>query len=132
MEGAAADSRAITLNVDDFPACPAAAPTRCPTYLAWLALNDFASAPDCGRGPYEWALMTVAIVKKRLNCSASLYEMLQILSLTMFERTPLKSAAFAATSGLGRASFTQPVEFVRITLGHYWLDILTKPNAQIL
>jgi len=89
VEGAAADSRAITLNVDDFPACPAAAPTRCPTYLAWLALNDFASAPDCGRGPYEWALMTVAIVKKRLNCSASLYEMLQILSLTMFERTPL-------------------------------------------
>jgi hypothetical protein len=31
----------------------------------------------------------VAIVKKRLNISASLYEMLQILSLTMFERTPL-------------------------------------------
>ena len=28
----------------------------------------------------------VAILKKRLNCSASLYEMLQILSLTMFER----------------------------------------------
>jgi hypothetical protein len=31
----------------------------------------------------------VAIVKKRLNLSASLYELLQILSLTMFERTPL-------------------------------------------
>jgi uncharacterized protein DUF4372/DDE family transposase len=31
----------------------------------------------------------VAIVKKRLNLSASLYEMLQILSLTMFERMPL-------------------------------------------
>ena len=31
----------------------------------------------------------VAIVKKRLDISASLYEMLQILSLTMFERTPL-------------------------------------------
>src|SRR5262249_13028085 len=31
----------------------------------------------------------VAIVKKRLSCSASLYEMLQILSLTMFERTPI-------------------------------------------
>jgi len=31
----------------------------------------------------------VAIVKKRLKVSASLYEMLQILSLTMFERTPL-------------------------------------------
>jgi hypothetical protein len=31
----------------------------------------------------------VAIVKKRLGLSASLYEILQILSLTMFERTPL-------------------------------------------
>ena len=31
----------------------------------------------------------VAIVKRRLNLSASLYEMLQILSLTMFERVPL-------------------------------------------
>jgi len=31
----------------------------------------------------------VAIVKKRLHLSASLYQILQILSLTMFERTPL-------------------------------------------
>jgi len=31
----------------------------------------------------------VAIVKKRLHLTASLYEILQILSLTMFERTPL-------------------------------------------
>ena len=31
----------------------------------------------------------VAILKKRLCLSASLYEILQILSLTMFERTPL-------------------------------------------
>ncbi len=31
----------------------------------------------------------VAIVKKRLTLSATLYEMLQILSLTMFERMPL-------------------------------------------
>ncbi len=31
----------------------------------------------------------VAIVKRRLNISASLYEMLQILSLTMFEKIPL-------------------------------------------
>jgi hypothetical protein len=31
----------------------------------------------------------VAIVKKRLLLSASLYQILQILSLTMFERMPL-------------------------------------------
>jgi hypothetical protein len=35
------------------------------------------------------AYVLVAIVKKRLNLTASLYELLQILSLTMFERTPL-------------------------------------------
>ena len=33
----------------------------------------------------------VAIVKKRLNIAASLYEMLQILSLTMFEKTPINT-----------------------------------------
>jgi hypothetical protein len=31
----------------------------------------------------------VAIVKKRLKLPASLYQILQILSLTMFERMPL-------------------------------------------
>ncbi len=31
----------------------------------------------------------VAIVKKRLNSEASLYTILQILSLTLFEKTPL-------------------------------------------
>jgi hypothetical protein len=31
----------------------------------------------------------VAIVKKRLQISASLYQILQILSLTLFEKTPL-------------------------------------------
>ena len=31
----------------------------------------------------------VAIVKKRLKIQATLYEMLQILSLTIFEQTPL-------------------------------------------
>ncbi len=32
--------------------------------------------------------LLVVIVKKRLDLSASLYEILQILSLTMFERIP--------------------------------------------
>jgi hypothetical protein len=35
------------------------------------------------------AYVLVAIVKKRLQLSASLYEILQILSLTMFEKIPL-------------------------------------------
>ena len=36
--------------------------------------------------------MLVAIIKKRLNLSRSLYEMLQILSLNLFEKTPLHIA----------------------------------------
>jgi IS4 transposase len=35
------------------------------------------------------AYVLVAIVKKRLQLPASLYEILQILSLTMFEKIPL-------------------------------------------
>ena len=35
------------------------------------------------------AYVLVAIVKKRLHLSARLYEILQILSLTMFEKIPL-------------------------------------------
>ena len=39
----------------------------------------------------------VAIVKKRLNLEASLFQLLQVLSLTMFERTPLDQLlAFSA------------------------------------
>ena len=38
---------------------------------------------------FEVAARVVAIVRKRLRLTASLYEILQILSLTMFERTPL-------------------------------------------
>jgi len=33
--------------------------------------------------------LLVAIIRKRLGLSASLYEILQILSLTMFERMPI-------------------------------------------
>jgi transposase len=40
----------------------------------------------------------VAIVKKRLNLSRSLYEMLQILSLNLFEKTPLDTALSIAVT----------------------------------
>jgi hypothetical protein len=36
------------------------------------------------------AYVLVAIVKKRIGCPASLHEMLQVLSLTLFETTPLQ------------------------------------------
>jgi hypothetical protein len=45
----------------------------------------------------------VAIVKKRLKLQASLYEMLQILSLTMFEQTPLNMLFSQIRPGLNDA-----------------------------
>ena len=50
----------------------------------------------------------VAIVKKRLALSASLYEILQILSLTMFERIPLDQLLLLSeTAGRSSNSFNQ-------------------------
>jgi IS4 transposase len=40
----------------------------------------------------------IAIVKKRLNLKASLYSLLQILSVTLFEKMPLQQA-LAQTHG---------------------------------
>ena len=36
----------------------------------------------------------VAIVKKRLSLDLSLYKLLQILSVTLFEKTPISTAVF--------------------------------------
>ena len=40
----------------------------------------------------------VAIVKKRLALDVSLYKLLQILSVTLFEKTPISIAVFDAGS----------------------------------
>jgi hypothetical protein len=60
----------------------------------------------------------VAIIKKRLELSASLYEILQILSLTMFERMPINQLLSPQPQASDERVFAQPVEFVQITLGH--------------
>lgn len=46
----------------------------------------------------------VAIVKKRLNLTRSLYEILQILSLNLFEKTPLDAALTLTMSPQERPS----------------------------
>ena len=60
----------------------------------------------------------VAIVKKRLNLSASLYQILQILSLTMFERMQLNKllSKLDVDSGIEDC---QPIESLRLTLEHH-------------
>ena len=49
----------------------------------WIALSIYVS---------------VAIVKKRLSLDISLYKLLQILSVTLFEKTPISQALFAVGS----------------------------------
>jgi hypothetical protein len=51
------------------------------------------------------AYVLVAIVKKRLHLSASLYEILQILSLTMFEKIPLHQLLAQIPVGENRLAF---------------------------
>ena len=54
----------------------------------------------------------VAIIKKRLKLSVTLYEILQILSLTMFERIPLDQLlAQAVTDDIDRTSDKQLILF---------------------
>ena len=48
----------------------------------------------------------VAIVRKRLGLEASLYQLLQVLSLTLFEKTPISCALQASDEG---ANFTDNV-----------------------
>jgi hypothetical protein len=70
---------------------------RVETFFKWikqhLRIKAFFGTTENAVKTQIWIAVSVyvlvAIVKKRLNLSASLYEMLQILSLTMFERTPL-------------------------------------------
>jgi hypothetical protein len=41
----------------------------------------------------------VAIIRKRLRLEASLYQILQILSVTLFEKTPILQTLHASDSG---------------------------------
>ncbi len=42
--------------------------------------------------PRVYPYVLIAIVKKELHLNASLYTLLQILSVSVFEKTPLKQA----------------------------------------
>ena len=58
----------------------------------------------------------VAIVKKRLDLDASLYTLLQILSVTLFEKMPIHRAL--AGDQMQRFANNQPIEFIRLLTGH--------------
>jgi hypothetical protein len=59
----------------------------------------------------------VAILKKRLNCADSLHEMLQVLSVTLFDTTPLQQLFSALHEEHEESSSTQIPLFEKLT-GH--------------
>lgn len=88
-------------NNTDLPARTIAELYRCrwqvELFFKWikqhLRIESFFGTSENAVKSQIWIAVSVyvlvAILKKRLKLSASLYEILQILSLTMFERTPL-------------------------------------------
>ena len=60
----------------------------------------------------------VAIVKKRLDLDASLYTLLQILSVTLFEKMPIHQALAGDGKQMQRFANNQPIEFIRFLTGH--------------
>ena len=59
----------------------------------------------------------VAIVRKRLGLEASLYQILQILSLTLFEKTPILCALQAIDAGRQFRRKRQPTDSLRLLTG---------------
>ncbi|MDP2806313.1 MAG: IS4 family transposase [Gallionellaceae bacterium] len=88
-------------NNFDLPALTIAQLYRCrwqvELFFKWikqhLRIKKFYDTTENAVKTQIWIAITVyvlvAIVKKRLNAEASLYTLLQILSLTLFEKTPL-------------------------------------------
>jgi hypothetical protein len=62
----------------------------------YLRIKRFFSTSENAVKTQIWTAVSVsvlvAIIKKRLNLDASLYTLLQILSVTMFEKMPLQQA----------------------------------------
>jgi hypothetical protein len=59
----------------------------------------------------------VAIVRKRLGLEATLYQILQILSVTLFEKTPILRALQNSNSQSESARLFQPVDSVQLIAG---------------
>ena len=59
----------------------------------------------------------VAIVKKSLKIDSSLYTILQILSVTLFEKTPIIQGIYRVNRTSFRVGSQQPTDFIRLTLG---------------
>jgi high-affinity Fe2+/Pb2+ permease len=87
-----------------------------------LRINAFFGASENAVKTQIWIAVSVyvlaAIVRKRLGLEASLDQILQVLTATLFEKTP----HFAGTSSVGLRErfrrFRQPIDSVRLISGH--------------
>ena len=61
----------------------------------------------------------VAIIKKKLRLNVSLHTLLQILSLTLFEKLPLKQAVAGIEPIANQPRISQATESIRVLTGHY-------------
>jgi len=66
----------------------------------------------------------IAIVKKELQLDASLYTCLQILSVSVFEKTEVSCALQPDPSRIDMPDVANPVEFVRLLTGQQWMPVL--------
>ncbi len=59
------------------------------------------------------------MVKKRLNLDASLYTLLQLLSVTLFEQMPVPHAFPGRDHHFRIGQRLQPTKSIRVLTGHY-------------
>jgi len=83
---------------------------------AWVALSVY---------------VLVAIVKKQLGLDLSLYKILQILSVTVFERTPILEGFSNFSERDHRCRTLHPVESIRLLMGQHCFTAMSIQWLQI-
>ena len=71
--------------------------TLAPQFDYWAPKSRISAAFTLTKAPKSgsWVYLLVAIVRKRLRLEVSLYTLLQVFSLTVFEKLPIQSAILA-------------------------------------
>ena len=62
--------------------------------------------------------MLIATIKKELRVSARIYQMLQVVSVTVFERTPILQALQHEEPGENSDSFSNQLNLFKLIAGH--------------
>jgi len=120
-------------NNFDLPALTIAQLYRCcwqvELFFKWikqhLRIKAFYGTTENAVKTQIWIAITVyvlvAIVKKRLNIEASLYTILQILRLTLFEKTPLDQLLKNSELQMSPPENDNQLNLFNKIAGHYWI-----------